>query len=280
MADFATAPPWTFRNHWMSQVGRHAQMQPSGTALRHLGADTTWASLDERSRRLAGGLRDLGVGEGDRVALLCLNHPQFVEIVLAANHLGAIAVPLNFRLTPPELAYILGDCGAGIVFVDTPLAPVLAATPGADQATRVVIGAPVEGHLAYDDLLAEPIEPGDVSEEATALLMYTSGTTGKPKGAMLSHRNLHVQSVTCIRAMETFDESDIGFMTAPFSTSPVWARWRRTCCWGSQRSSIRSVPSTRRRCWTPTNVKAPQWFSTCHSNGSCCVRSSWPGRVT
>lgn len=216
MPEFATAPAWTFRNHWMSQVARHAQMQPSGTALRHLGVDLTWSQLDERSRQLAAGLRELGVQTGDRVALLCLNHPQFVEVVLAVNHLGAIAVPLNFRLTAPEVAYILQDSGARLVFVDTPLAPLLAATPGADQLTRVVIGTAVDGHTAYEELLGAPIEHSDVAEETTALLMYTSGTTGRPKGAMLSHRNLHVQAVTCIRAMEVFDETDIGFMTAPF----------------------------------------------------------------
>lgn len=208
-----TASAWTFRNHWMSHVGRHAQMQPDGTALRYLGADTSWAALDERSRRLAGGLRGLGVEAGDRVALLCLNHPQFVEIVLAANHLGAIAVPLNFRLTPPEVAYVLQDSGAKVVFADSPLLPALSQ---AGDLTVVEVGSSAGDRCAYDGLLGEPIEHGDVPESATALLMYTSGTTGRPKGAMLSHANLAVQSMTCIRAMETFDESDIGFMTAPF----------------------------------------------------------------
>lgn len=208
-----TAPAWTFRNHWMSHVGRHAQMQPQGTALRYLGADTTWAQLDQRCRRLARGLRDLGVEPGDRVALLCLNHPQFVEIVLAANHLGAIAVPLNFRLTPPEVAYVLRDSGAKVVFADLPLLPGLSQ---AGEVTVIEVGSTATGQSAYDDLLGEPVEHGDIPESATALLMYTSGTTGRPKGAMLSHANLAVQSMTCIRAMETFDESDIGFMTAPF----------------------------------------------------------------
>lgn len=198
----------------MSHVGRHAQMQPHRTALRYQGIDTSWAALDERSRRLAAGLTDLGVQSGDRIALLCLNHPQFVEVVLAANHLGAIAVPLNFRLTPPEVAYVLEDSGAKVLFVDSPLLPSVSSA-GADL-TVIEVGSSAGGPSAYDDLLGEPIEPGDVPESATALLMYTSGTTGRPKGAMLSHANLAVQSMTCIRAMETFDESDIGFMTAPF----------------------------------------------------------------
>ena len=198
----------------MSHVGRHAQMQPHRTALRYQGIDTSWATLDERSRRLAAGLTDLGVQSGDRVALLCLNHPQFVEVVLAANHLGAIAVPLNFRLTPPEVSYVLEDSGAKVLFVDSPLLPSVSSA-GADL-TVIEVGSSAGGPSTYDDLLGEPIEPGDVPESVTALLMYTSGTTGRPKGAMLSHANLAVQSMTCIRAMETFDESDIGFMTAPF----------------------------------------------------------------
>jgi fatty-acyl-CoA synthase len=218
----ATAPAWSFRHHWMSHVAAHAAMRPDATAVRFRGETTTWKQLADRSLSLAAALRDRGIGPGDRVALLTLNHPFFLEAVLAANSLGAMAVPLNFRLAPPELAYILTDAAPSALFVDAPLAPVLGAVPEAvgSIATRVSIGAAPEdsGLEAYEELVAahEPLELPDVPEDATALLMYTSGTTGRPKGAMLSHRNMQVQALTCIRAMEMFDESDVGFLTAPF----------------------------------------------------------------
>ncbi|WP_406150868.1 AMP-binding protein [Streptomyces sp. NBC_01012] len=220
-----TAPAWSFRNHWMAHAATHAMMRPDKPALRYLGATTTWAGLARRSLQLAAALASLGVCEGNRVALLTLNHPWFVESVLATNSLGAMAVPLNFRLAAPELGHILADCTPSAIVVDAALLPLLRRVPAASTDTVIVIGEPGDAtgdatgeHLPYEDFLAghEPMAPLDISEEATALIMYTSGTTGQPKGVMLSHRNMQAQAVTCIRAMDIFDDSDIGFLTAPF----------------------------------------------------------------
>lgn len=214
MSDVRTAPAWTFRNHWMSQIAGHASQRPTATALKHRGVVTTWADLHDRSLRVAGALQRRGVEAGDRVLLLTLNHSEFVEAVVAINSLGAIAVPVNFRLAPGEVKYIAEDSGAKVILVDPMLAPLAAVV---DATTKVCFGE-AEGFEAYADLVAEgePIELGDIPEEATALIIYTSGTTGHPKGAMLSHRNLQLQGITCIRAMDMNDESDIGFLTAPF----------------------------------------------------------------
>lgn len=218
-----TAPAWSFRHHWMSQAATHAMMRPDKPALRHLGETTTWAQLSRRSLQLAAALADRGVAAGDRVAMLTLNHPWFVESVFAANSLGAMAVPLSFRLAPLELDYILTDCTPSAIVVDAQLLPLLKAVPNAASiGTVVVIGASgeaeTEDRTAYEAFLSayEPMELPDISEESTALIMYTSGTTGRPKGVMLSHRNMQVQATTCIRAMEIFDDSDVGFLTAPF----------------------------------------------------------------
>ncbi|MFE6666023.1 AMP-binding protein [Streptomyces sp. NPDC057697] len=217
-----TAPAWSFRHHWMAHAATHAMMRPDRPALRHLGVTTTWAQLSGRSLRLAAALAGRGVREGDRVAMLTLNHPWFVESVFAANSLGAIAVPLNFRLAPPELDHILSDCTPSAIVVDAQLLPRLRDVPAAEAiGTVVVIGGPVDGtgrYTAYEDFLAghPPMELPDIPEESTALIMYTSGTTGRPKGVMLSHRNMQVQAITCIQAMDIFDDSDIGFLTAPF----------------------------------------------------------------
>ncbi|MGW5637634.1 long-chain-fatty-acid--CoA ligase [Streptomyces sp. NPDC003832] len=223
-----TAPAWSFRHHWMAHAATHALMRPDKPALRHLGATTTWAQLSRRSLQLAAALADRGVGAGDRVATLTLNHPWFVETVFAANSLGAMAVPLNVRLAPPELGHIIDDCTPKAVLVDARLLPLFRAVPGAGSiATVVVVGGTDDaaddfigsgGAVRYEEFLTahEPMELPDVSEESTALIMYTSGTTGRPKGVQLSHRNLQIQAITCIQAMDIFDDSDVGFLTAPF----------------------------------------------------------------
>ena len=87
-------------------------MQPDATALRFLGHTTTWGELDRRVTALAGALSRRGVGFGDRVLILMLNRTEFIESFLAANKLGAIAVPVNFRMTPPEIAFLVSDCQA------------------------------------------------------------------------------------------------------------------------------------------------------------------------
>ncbi|TQL68802.1 fatty-acyl-CoA synthase [Nocardioides albertanoniae] len=215
----AQAPAWTFRSHWMSQAAGHAVMRPDATALRFLGADTTWRELHERSLRFAGALRQRGVEEGDRVILLTLNRPEFVEAVFAINSLGAIAVPVNARLTPPELVGLVEDSGSKVIITEELLAPLAAAVAALAPilTTRVVMGE-ADGMEAYESLVetGDPIELGDIAEDSVALIMYTSGTTGKPKGAMLTHHNMQMQALTCIRANDVGDESDIAFMTAPF----------------------------------------------------------------
>ncbi len=103
-----TEQPYLARQqNWSNQLARHAMMQPGKTALRFLGHTTTWAELDERVTKLAGALQRRGVGPGDRVLILMLNRTEFVESFLAANRLGAIAVPVNFRMTPGALLDVL-----------------------------------------------------------------------------------------------------------------------------------------------------------------------------
>ena len=98
---------WRDRQNWTNQLARHALMQPDATALRFLGHTTTWAELDRRVSALADALSRRGVGFGDRVLILMLNRTEFIESFLATNMLGAIAVPVNFRMTPPEIAFLV-----------------------------------------------------------------------------------------------------------------------------------------------------------------------------
>jgi len=184
--------------HWVDHIARHAFSIPDDVAIRFEGSSITWADLHDRVRRLAAGFAAYGVGEGDRVAILTTNRPEFVETVIAANALRAIAVPLNFRLAPAEVAYVLGDSGAALIVTDPALEPLArAAIADDDQPPPVIVAGP-----EYEELIAahEPAEPSDAIEERdVALIMYTSGTTGRPKGAMLTHLNLLMQAITAIR---------------------------------------------------------------------------------
>ncbi|HEY2450592.1 MAG TPA: AMP-binding protein, partial [Mycobacterium sp.] len=112
------------RQNWVNQLERHALMQPGAPALRFLGNTVTWAELRRRVVALAGALSRRGVGSGDRVMILMLNRTEFVESVLAANMIGAIAVPINFRLTPAEIAFLVEDCEARVLITESVLAAV------------------------------------------------------------------------------------------------------------------------------------------------------------
>jgi fatty-acyl-CoA synthase len=209
------------RQNWVTQLSRHALMQPGATALRYLGKTTTWGELNARATALADALARRGVGFGDRVMILMLNRTEFIEAMLAANQLGAIAVPVNFRLTPPELAFLVEDCEARVVITE----PVLADVAGAVRAiaplleTVVVAGGATEdGLVGYEDLLAEqgtPHEVVDIPNDHPALIMYTSGTTGRPKGAVLTHTNLTGQTMTMLFTNGADLNTDVGFIGVP-----------------------------------------------------------------
>jgi fatty-acyl-CoA synthase len=196
-------------------------MQPNATALRFLGHTTTWGELDRRVTALAGALTRRGVGFGDRVLILMLNRTEFIESFLAANKLGAIAVPVNFRMTPAEIAFLVGDCQAGVMITEAVLAKVATAVRGIDPTleTVVVAGAVTDDEvIGYDDLISEPgdvPEPVDIPNDSPALIMYTSGTTGRPKGAVLTHNNIAGQAMTNLFTISPDINHDVGFIGVP-----------------------------------------------------------------
>ncbi len=209
------------RQNWVNQLYRHAYMQPTATALRFSGNTVTWAGLRDRVAKLAGALGRRGVGRGDRVMILMLNRTEFVESVLAANMIGAIAVPVNFRLTPPEIAFLVDDCEARVMITEPVLAAVAAGVRGVTSVLETIVVAgdsADEGLLAYEDLVNEPgdpASPADVPNDSPALIMYTSGTTGRPKGAVLTHTNLSCQTTANLYT-HGFAADDIGFIGVPF----------------------------------------------------------------
>ncbi len=224
--DPAEQPYRARRQNWVNQLDRHALMQPDAPALRYLGQTTTWAQLRARVGALADALYRRGVRAGDRVMILMLNRTEFVESVLAANMLGGIAVPVNFRLTPPEIAYLVTDCEARVLITEPALVPVAAGVRGQDGVSEilkdiVVAGAPADeaaGLIGYEDLInetGEAHEPVDIPNDSPALIMYTSGTTGLPKGAVLTHTNLVGQTMTALHTSGT-GIADVAFIGVPF----------------------------------------------------------------
>jgi fatty-acyl-CoA synthase len=150
-----------------------------------------------------------------------LNRPEFIEAFLAINKLGAIAVPVNFRMTPPEIAFLVSDCEARVVITEQVLAGVATAVRDLDATLATVVvagGASEDGLVGYEDLMREDNDPHplvDIPDDSPALIMYTSGTTGRPKGAVLTHTNLHGQATTMLFTNGVELNSDIGFIGVP-----------------------------------------------------------------
>ena len=164
----------------------------------------TYTEFDRRTDQLARALRELGVRHGDRVAALLANSAAFLETMFATAKLGAVFVPINFRLAPPEVTFLLADSGADVFVWSGHLSQL--ARAGLDgegvrvRARMVVGGEPADGEADFEQVVAggEPRALGiNVAGSDVACLMYTSGTTGRPKGAMLTHDNLmwHVINV-------------------------------------------------------------------------------------
>ena len=192
----SSAPATLLRDrldHW-------AGVRPDDTAIT-FGAQTfTWEQWRERILRLAGALRDAGVRGGDRMAVLDLNHLATVELTLAASGLGAATVPVNFRLSPDQIRYILEDSRPVILFRGAQFADAAAAAGAGTLVPRQVV---IGGDDEYEPFLAagQPDEGAGVDPDDVCLVMYTSGTTGRPKGAQLTHRGVTAHSAACCTAM-------------------------------------------------------------------------------
>jgi fatty-acyl-CoA synthase len=168
---------------WCAVLEHHAMRTPDKAITVFEGQTTTYAEMAERSAALAGGLREHGVGPGDVVGLLSYNCPEMLEVVFAANHLGATAMPINWRLAAPEVRYILEHAGAKALVCDDELVALAdEATAGLDLLRASVTG------LA--ELRSTPVPRASATTDDVHRLMYTSGTTGRPKGVMLTHANL------------------------------------------------------------------------------------------
>ena len=179
-------------SHWITH---RAGWSPEKVATRFEGRETTYAEMEGRVGRLAGMLRGLGVGQGDRVAHLGYNSDNLLQLLFACARIGAILVPLNWRLTAHEHAYQIDDCGPSVILVEPNwhghLDGLRAQFP--NLKTVAYGSAPSDAWQGYDDLMAAADLIGcdaAIDLSLPALIVYTSGTTGRPKGAVLTQNAL------------------------------------------------------------------------------------------
>ena len=188
-------------------ISRRADWSPAKVAVRFEGREITYPELDAEIRRLAAMLDGaLGVKSGDRVAHLGLNGPDLLALLFACARLGAVLVPLNWRLAPPEHLYILQNCTPKALLVEPEF---IAATNGIRKGlggTRLVAyGPPQDDWLSYDARMAAAGEDAShprAGSESAVMLVYTSGTTGRPKGAVLTQNALFYNAVNAISAQD------------------------------------------------------------------------------
>ncbi|SFE40389.1 Acyl-CoA synthetase (AMP-forming)/AMP-acid ligase II [Sulfitobacter brevis] len=176
-----------------AMVRQAVARNPNGEALVCDDIRLTYHQLDAQIDAIAAGLAEMGVTKGDRVALLLSNGPEFLVVLLASLRIGAVAVPINVREQTPELKEILNDSGASVLFHDAGIAQKLPSQSDLPALqNRFSVGGTSAGSQDYETLAASDfaLVPVSVEEEETAVILYTSGTTGRPKGAMLTHLNI------------------------------------------------------------------------------------------
>ena len=172
-----------------SFIAFHARRTPDRCALKYRGEDICYAAFDERIRKVGGWLLSRGIGAGDVVAVLMKNSTAFLELTFAASHIGAVFLPINYRLSADEVTYIIGNSGARILIADEEFAAI-----AADSVPVVLLdeAAQASATRLSPDAKAAPMchrRPGDLMR-----LMYTSGTTDRPKGVMLTYDNIYWKS--------------------------------------------------------------------------------------
>jgi len=185
------------RNSVSLQFSRVAETQREKVALKYLERSWTYTALDQAITITAARLRQLGLHKGDRLAVMGKNSDVFLILFFAASRAGLVHVPINFALTGPELQYLVADSSASAIIVDDEYVDTVREVAAVDKGPSVVAISEILAHLqdvlANDDDLAECLtyDDWDTAEETDLVqLLYTSGTTSAPKGAMLTHRAL------------------------------------------------------------------------------------------
>jgi len=202
-------------------IHRNAQIKGNQIATIMGDRQRTWLQVKDRVARFAGGLKSLGVQAGDRIAILALNSDSYFEYYFSVPWAGAVVVPLNIRWSPAENAYSLKDSGTSILIVDQTFAKMVPAIEAQGVSFKSVIfigdGEVPKGMLSYESMIAnnEPAPDAYQGNEDLAGIYYTGGTTGFPKGVMLSHSNMWASGMATLGlGVVQEDEGQIRYLHA------------------------------------------------------------------
>ena len=226
-----TAPDISLGSWFAARASRSAGRR----ALTFEGSTWTYGQLIERVDRLAAGFRELGVCHGDRIGYLGANHPAVLETMLAASRLGAIFAPLNFRLTGRELSVIARDAGLHTLVADGAHQAVIDGVRDELPVHRYVgVEGAGAGWQAFESIVDRSSRlpcPDIVAADDVAVLMYTSGTTGRPKGVMLTHANLWWNNTNLMHLFDVLAD-DVTLVASPLFhiaglNVTIFTTWRR-----------------------------------------------------
>jgi len=215
---------------------KHARLNPDWECVVCEDVRLNWRQFNERINRLANALAGRGVEKGTKVAILALNCHRYLEIYYAVAKLGAVAVPLNFRLSGEELTYVINHSDAVVLMADAGFMEVAKTIlPGLQNIKlRITLNSPEEGWLDYEELLstASDSEPEvEVDEDDLCHLQYTGGTTGLPKGVMLTHRN-YITSAIGMLLTTVAEEGDATLQVLPIFHTAWWPSLIHHYCGG------------------------------------------------
>jgi len=201
--------------HLTQAVHRNAQIRGKKIATVHGDRQQTWRQFKDRVARFAAGLNKLNINEGDRVAILALNSDRYYEYYFAVPWAGACVVPLNIRWSPVENAYSLKDAGAKVLVVDDAFAKMIPALKAQGVTLDHIIfngdGQMPEGCISYEKIITdnEPAEDAYRKNDDLAGIYYTGGTTGFPKGVMLTHTNVWTSAIALVTEVGLKEEDRV-----------------------------------------------------------------------
>ena len=226
--------------HLGQLISKAARLYPSKIGVKCLERSFTYGEVYQRVKKLCSVLEKMGVKSGSNVGIVCYNCHAFLEAYFATAILGAALVPINYRLSGREIGFILEDAEVSLLishFDFEPLVRESLSYAGKDLTVVWVEPEFKEGLLSYEKVIAEAEEypedawgPGD---DWTAQIYYTSGTTGRPKGVMLSHKNCYIHALSAIAELRLSD-ADVWLHAAPmFHLADAWATWAITWVGGT-----------------------------------------------
>ena len=195
----------------------------------------TWREIAQRARAQAAGLDALGVGEGERVAIVSQNSARLFTSLFGVSGWGRVLVPINFRLGADEISYIVEHSGASMLLVDPELDEALQTV---EAKRRLVLGAQADAELYRFDLEPEPWRAPD--EDGTATINYTSGTTARPKGVQMTHRNIWINAAT-FGWQATVTDRDVYLHTLPMFHCNGWGMTYAVSGMGGRHVVLRKV---------------------------------------